>query len=321
MAVELIDFLGNMYGAGRIVITDANGKTKTAGGSTSVPGAIYIDQTPDNGTYGLLGGSVDGVNVLFTVSQGVYDTGTLVVSLNGQVLTQGAGNDFVETTPASGTFTFNAAPLIGDIITAIYTTSAVGGGFTLANGNGTTAAGSAVDLGGILTMNTTIGTTGSVGQIFVIGGSLGADFYIDVDAKITTIGDALLNNNGTVVEVDDAKKHITLNGAISLPYRVETSDYTVQDGDCVISVNNGGTAVNIFFQDPASVEIGTVLTVKRYNDTSTADVYLQASGTFLIQYYVDGTFVGTSDLQNSFGPTRGWKQTFMSNGTDWELIY
>lgn len=83
-------------------------------------GNIKIDQTPDNGTYGLLSGAVNGVNTLYTVSSGSYLTGTLSVYLNGLLQLQGAGDDWTETAPGSGTFTFNIAPLTGDIITATY---------------------------------------------------------------------------------------------------------------------------------------------------------------------------------------------------------
>lgn len=85
--------------------------------------STFIDQTPDNGTYGLLSGAVDGVNTTFTVSNGSYTSGTLLVQQNGLTLLQGASDDWVETTPGSGTFDFNTAPSIGDIITVEYQTS------------------------------------------------------------------------------------------------------------------------------------------------------------------------------------------------------
>jgi len=80
----------------------------------------HIDQTPSNGTYGTLAGAVNGTNQVYTVSNGSYTTGTLVVYLNGLVQLQGTGNDWTETVPGSGTFTFTIAPLTGDIITAQY---------------------------------------------------------------------------------------------------------------------------------------------------------------------------------------------------------
>lgn len=91
---------------------------------TASGGTAKVDQTPDNGSYGLLAGSVNGINVTFTVSLGVYVSGTLTVYLNGLIQLQGATDDWAETTPGSGTFHFNIAPLTGDIITAIYSTTA-----------------------------------------------------------------------------------------------------------------------------------------------------------------------------------------------------
>lgn len=99
-----------------------------AGGSTV---AVYVDQTPDNGTYGTLAGAVNGSNAVFTVSQGSYLSGTLQVYINGQLQTQGATNDYQETTPNSGTFTFVAAPISGEVVTAVYQKAVV----NLAGGN------------------------------------------------------------------------------------------------------------------------------------------------------------------------------------------
>lgn len=114
-----VDLSGLDYVGGKYILGSGTG-----GGG----GEMFIDQTPDNGTYDLLGGDVDGVNTTFTVSQGEYPTGKLVVALNGQILEQGATEDFVETTPASGIFDFNVAPQIGDVVTAFYSTGTGGGG-------------------------------------------------------------------------------------------------------------------------------------------------------------------------------------------------
>jgi hypothetical protein len=121
----------SILGSGDLVVSGGGGNTQ-----------IYLDQSPDNGTYALLSGTINGSNTLFTVSQGVYISGTLVVARNGQVLTQGGSNDWVETTPASGTFTFNTAPNTGDILTAWYNkTVVVGANFT----SGTAAPSGGVD--------------------------------------------------------------------------------------------------------------------------------------------------------------------------------
>lgn len=86
-------------------------------------GAPKIDQTPSDGTYGLLAGAVNGSNTTFTVSTGVYLTGTLLVYLNGLLQLQGAADDWSETDPATGVFDFVLAPLTGDIITVVYQTT------------------------------------------------------------------------------------------------------------------------------------------------------------------------------------------------------
>ena len=71
-------------------------------------------------TYGVLAGLVNGSNTVYTVSNSVYITGTLRVYLNGQLQTQGSSEDWVETSPEAGTFTFITAPLSGDEITVSY---------------------------------------------------------------------------------------------------------------------------------------------------------------------------------------------------------
>ena len=104
------------------------GDTLPGGGGNT---QIYIDQSPDNGTYGAITGSINGSNTVFTVSQAVYITGSLVVMLDGVLLTQGASQDWTETTPASGTFTLNFAPATGSVLTVWYNkTVVVGANFT-----------------------------------------------------------------------------------------------------------------------------------------------------------------------------------------------
>lgn len=93
--------------------------TVAGGGNTF--NDTYIDQSGGTSdTYGVLSGTINGSNAVFTVSQSLYATGALKVWLNGQLMTQGSAEDFVETTPASGTFTFNTAPATGSLITVEY---------------------------------------------------------------------------------------------------------------------------------------------------------------------------------------------------------
>jgi hypothetical protein len=72
----------------------------------------------------------DGAEDDFTVTGGVYQAGTLLVFVNGQL--QVAGVDFNETTPAAGTFKFTAGsiPETGDLIRTCFGMVA-GGGATL----------------------------------------------------------------------------------------------------------------------------------------------------------------------------------------------
>jgi hypothetical protein len=90
--------------------------------STPVAGATnYIDQSGGTGaTYGALAGAKDGMNVEFTVSQGAYISGSLLVYLNGQLLTQGSAEDWHEDTPVSGIFHFTTPPEATDRIIAVY---------------------------------------------------------------------------------------------------------------------------------------------------------------------------------------------------------
>ena len=94
-----------------ITVTNANG------------GTILIDQTGAS-DYGALGGVVNGVNTTFTVSNGTYTSGTLIVYRNGVAQTAG---EFAELSPSAGTFQFVTAPLSGDVITAVYGVNAIQG--------------------------------------------------------------------------------------------------------------------------------------------------------------------------------------------------
>lgn len=79
----------------------------------------------DSNGSGLVG-TINGTNTTFTVSQSEYTPGTLMVSLNGQVLHNGTGIN--ELTPASGIFDFETAPQTGDTIYVRYQVGTSGGG-------------------------------------------------------------------------------------------------------------------------------------------------------------------------------------------------
>jgi len=114
------------------VVPSTAGKLMTSDGtdwiSVAPANVLFIDQAGGTSdTYGVLGGTRNGSNTLFTVSQGAYNSGTLRVFLNGQMLTQGSAEDWVETAPGSGTFTFAVAPEATDEITAVYGYQAISG--------------------------------------------------------------------------------------------------------------------------------------------------------------------------------------------------
>ena len=107
-----------------LITAAANG---SGGGNTF--NTIYIDQSGGTSdTHGVLAGTINGSNAVFTVSQAAYATGTLKVYLNGQLLTQGTGEDWTETTPASGTFTFITDPAAGSLISVEYQRQTTNGG-------------------------------------------------------------------------------------------------------------------------------------------------------------------------------------------------
>ena len=113
---------------GETLVWDAVAEQFVAG-SAGGGVAYYVDQAGGTGdTYGALSGSIDGSNTTFTVSQGAYDTGTLVVTLNGQVQIQGSGQDWSETDAAVGTFDFAIAPVSGDKLLVMYQNGGGGGG-------------------------------------------------------------------------------------------------------------------------------------------------------------------------------------------------
>lgn len=119
-----IDFSGGSDGDVVTVQADGSLALETPAGGSGTTNNFnneFIDQSGGTSdTYGVLSGTVNGSNTTFTVSESIYATGTLTVYLNGQLQTQGSGEDWVETTPASGTFDFNTAPLTGDLITVKY---------------------------------------------------------------------------------------------------------------------------------------------------------------------------------------------------------
>lgn len=119
---------GNDYtvtGTNQITFTNAplTGDVLTAtyimGSSVMISGSnsLITDETP--------AGTKDGTNKVFTSAR-AYVGGSLEVYVNG--VKQGRGTHFVETTPSSGTFTFDEAPVSTDIISVNYQYSVAASG-------------------------------------------------------------------------------------------------------------------------------------------------------------------------------------------------
>lgn len=110
---------------GLIGIQDLNLGTSTFTRATSTGGTQVLNQVnstnlgsgfPLNLTSPLAPtGAINGVNKVFTLP--TTPTNVALVFRNGMLQNPGGGNDY---TIAGGTITFNAAPLTGDIILAVY---------------------------------------------------------------------------------------------------------------------------------------------------------------------------------------------------------
>lgn len=105
-----------------IIIDKSNPNNPIISSSGSGTGNnLQIDSTETAGTTkGGLIGLVDGINKVFTTSLHKYVSGSLVVSKNGQTLSQGTNGDYAETNPLEGTFTMTEAPIAGDRIEVLY---------------------------------------------------------------------------------------------------------------------------------------------------------------------------------------------------------
>lgn len=103
-------------GSGISIIKDNSAST------IAIKNNFFVDQSGSSvKTYGLISGSINGSNCDFTVSNQKFDSGTLLVYLNGQLQTQGSDDDWVETSASLGVFSFVTAPLVGDKIICHYT--------------------------------------------------------------------------------------------------------------------------------------------------------------------------------------------------------
>ncbi len=117
--------------SGNIVTSNGTDWISAPPAITSIPEIVVLDEpgavewrvaqsggTSD--TYGVLAGAINGSNKVFTVPDALYVSGSLEVYLNGQIQTQGSAEDWTETSPSAGTFTFVTAPTTGDLVAARY---------------------------------------------------------------------------------------------------------------------------------------------------------------------------------------------------------
>ena len=102
-------------GSGISLIKDANAST------IAIKNNFFVDQSGSSvKTYGVISGSINGSNCDFIVSNQKFDSGTLLVYLNGQLQTQGSDDDWIGTSASLGVFTFVRAPTVGDKIICQY---------------------------------------------------------------------------------------------------------------------------------------------------------------------------------------------------------
>lgn len=104
-----ITFVSAPLTGSNILATYTTSSSQMINGSNS----LISDETPT--------GTINGTNKVFTTNS-AYIAGSLKVFING--LKQKTGTHFAETTPTSGTFTMDDAPITGDIITVEYQTVA-----------------------------------------------------------------------------------------------------------------------------------------------------------------------------------------------------
>lgn len=287
---EIIDAIKNLKGNDRIDIShirngeqlarlanrqniDMNDMRWHGGGGIAggTGGATFIDQTPDNGTYGLLSGAVDGSNKVFTTSRGSYLTGDITVYRNGVLLSQNSGdsNGWTETVPGSGTFTLVTAPSGTDVITTIYqvalnTTSSISPGTDIT----ITGTGSPTDP---YIINSTLTTATEQYKIYLtVGSSTSNDYVTDGTADDVQINAAMLAANvagggivyvqaGTFIIADilQIPSNVTLMGAgidVTIikcvnAYNPSTHPYGITDGRIMLIPANTSTNSNNIVSD------------------------------------------------------------------------
>lgn len=212
------DTLTLIAGTGIGITTNAGSDSVTFSvtGSTgsNYYNTIYIDQSGGTGdTYGAVSGLINGSNALFNVSQNLYATGSLKVFLNGQLLTQGSSEDWVETNPSLGTFTFNTAPISGDLISVEYQLTEVGSG----SGGPITLTGAVTGYG-----TSTIATTLAPSSVGIsnlsASGSPSASKYLRGDNTWATV---VAGGSGSTNDIELTLQMISLISYVEFTYDLD----------------------------------------------------------------------------------------------------
>lgn len=217
--------------------------------------------------------------------------------------------------------------------------------FSLTNGTGTTANGTAVDLGGNL--NSIVVFTGAdssqtqwVGEtdgFYLLDKSIGSGLYrVSDDTLIAgyNSNDSVYQYGGNVLNINltDSRVGINtpipsssldVNGTLALKIRIVGSAnvpaqlYAATEVDHTISVIVGTTgSLNVNLPSPVDVP-GRIYVVKRYSDSDTGAVTIDNAAPGGIENR-SGVF-GTSATLGAW-TTRHQSMTFQSDGADWEYI-
>lgn len=233
-------------------------------------------------------GTINGVNTTFTVSQGEYDAGSLIVYVDGQSYIATLG--VTETTPASGIFDLEEAPETGQVV---YCTYQVG-----------------TPLPGILVHSDVTGVTGAdqvtnimsltQAEYDAIGTPDVNTFYIITDAVDPSI--PVATNSGTDIDLSTTGGNFMYMTAPS-GITTYTKSNEVLGGWAMVLVNaasepvvTGATKVNGANFTPSTDQYMIVM----YNGNVTEYYFLDKalSPPALASVYVDSTGNGITGVQN-----------------------
>jgi len=199
--------------SGHVIYTPPTGSVGSGG--TTYYNTTYIDQSAGTSdTYGTLLGTINGINTLFTVSQSRYASGSLKVYLNGQLQTQGTTEDWVETDPSLGTFSFITPPVTGDYLTAEYQLTSSSSGGTIVGSSLLTLTG-AVTGSGIGTVVTTLAPNIVGIHNLSASGTPSASKYLRGDNTWATI---VAGGSGSTNDIELTLQMITLISYVEYTY-------------------------------------------------------------------------------------------------------